>query len=899
MAEDTVNPTGQTVSAIFSGQFADVDAGSSFAGIAVVSSTADVGTEGTWQYSSNGGGNWFAIGAVSDGPTALAVSSSSLIRFVPVANYNGTPPALVVRGLDNTHAGGFSSTVGSETRVTVDTTTNGGTTAIAAATASLSTSITAVNDPPLLTGSGGTLAYTENAAAVAIDPGLALSDVDSGTLSTAWVWFGANYASGQDVLGFTDQNGITSSWDAGAGILTLSGTATVAQYQTALRSVTYVNGSDAPSTVTRMLSFAANDGIDGSNIVSRNLTVTAVNDAPTLGDGTLAAVNEDTVNPAGQAVSTVFTGQFSDVDAGSSFAGIAVVGNAADAGTQGTWQYSTDAGISWFDVGAVGDDATALALSTSTLLRFVPVLDYSGTPPALSVRGLDDTYVGGFTSGATRQNVDTTTNGGVTPVASGTANVQTSITAVNDAPVRTSGSVNNLAVAEDSGLTSLGLGTIAYGPGGGADESSQTLTYEITVIPDVNFFGRIYLADGVTQVGTGFYSLAQLQGMQFAPVANFSGGPSFFSYQVHDTGGTTNGGNDTLTETIQITVTPVNDAPVVDLDGVTALTLLGSETQVNTFASGDQTFAGNAKTVAIDDAGNYVVVWTSYNQDATNTWGVYAQRFNASGVTQGSEFRVNSTMVGDQAEPAVAVAPNGDFVIVWSGNGPTDSTGIYGQRYNAAGLAQGAEFRINTTDSAGAEFIPSVAMDDAGNFVVVWQDSFWDDIYGQRYNAAGVAQGSEFLISNGGGSAFDPQVQVAMTGSGAYVVTWSDGSGSVYARRYDASGTAQGAAFQVNLSTAQDRTNPSLAVRDDGSFVIAWTSLLQDAGGNFGVYARRFNAAGAALSADILVNTTQSGDQSQPSIALTPDGGFVVTWTDRRWTAAAAGSSLSVSVCPA
>ena len=125
--------------------------------------TANAGTQGTWQYSTNGGTNWFAIGTVADDATALAISSSTLIRFVPVADYNGTPPALVVRGLDNTYAAGFSTTAGSETRVNVNTTTNGGTTAIAAATANLSTSITAVNDAPVRTagtrdqpdGSGG------------------------------------------------------------------------------------------------------------------------------------------------------------------------------------------------------------------------------------------------------------------------------------------------------------------------------------------------------------------------------------------------------------------------------------------------------------------------------------------------------------------------------------------------------------------------------------------------------------------------------------------------------------------------------------------------------------------------------------------------------------------------
>ena len=58
----------------------------------------------------------------------------------------------------------------------------------------------------------------------------------------------ANYLNGQDTLAFTNQNGITGTWTAATGVLALSGTATVAEYQTALRSITYTNNSDYPTT---------------------------------------------------------------------------------------------------------------------------------------------------------------------------------------------------------------------------------------------------------------------------------------------------------------------------------------------------------------------------------------------------------------------------------------------------------------------------------------------------------------------------------------------------------------------------------------------------------------------------------------------------------------------------
>ena len=150
----------------------------------------------------------------------------------------------------------------------------------------------------------------------------------------------------------------------------------------------------------------------------------------------------------------------------------------------------------------------------------------------------------------------------------GTAQATATITVnpVNDAPILLTGSVNNLTVNEDSGLTSLGLGSVTYGLGGGSDESTQNLTYDVTVIPDSNFFGKIYLADGTTQVTTGSYTLAEIQGMQFAPNANESG-ISFFSFNVQDDGGTASGGSDILGQSIQITVNPINDAPSVTTTG--------------------------------------------------------------------------------------------------------------------------------------------------------------------------------------------------------------------------------------------------------------------------------------------------------------------------------------------
>ncbi len=57
-------------------------------------------------------------------------------------------------------------------------------------------------------------------------------------------------------------------------------TATVAEFEAALRSVTFYNGSDTPGTLDRTISISFYDGTDNSNIATKTITVTAVNDLP-------------------------------------------------------------------------------------------------------------------------------------------------------------------------------------------------------------------------------------------------------------------------------------------------------------------------------------------------------------------------------------------------------------------------------------------------------------------------------------------------------------------------------------------------------------------------------------------------------------------------------------------
>lgn len=148
------------------------------------------------------------------------------------------------------------------------------------------------NSPPVVT-AGATLNYTENNGAQAIDNTITITDVENDDIVSASVSISANYQSGEDALGFTDQNGITGSFNPATGILSLSGTTTIANYQTALRSVTYTNASEDPSTSPRTVTFAVTDIVNPSNGATSTINVSKANDRPTSSNNTVST-GEDT-----------------------------------------------------------------------------------------------------------------------------------------------------------------------------------------------------------------------------------------------------------------------------------------------------------------------------------------------------------------------------------------------------------------------------------------------------------------------------------------------------------------------------------------------------------------------------------------------------------------------------
>lgn len=315
--------------------------------------------------------------------------------------------------------------------------------------------------------------------------------------------------------------------------------------------------------------------------------------------------------------------------------------------------------------------------------------------------------------------------------------------------------------------------------------------------------------------------------------------------------------------------------------------------------------------VAMDADGDFVVVWNSY-PDVPGTYGtaggILARVFDRDGTPVSSEITVNNVTAREQRDPTVAMDADGDFVVAWSTN-PTDQYNDYDiavRRFNAAGAPQSNQVRVNGGNGDGNQRKPDIAVDATGNFVVAWESyEATRVVRARRYNAAGAAQGGVFRVDSSADGALQPTV--AMDASGDFVVVWMDRRGErrgdptayecnysnygIFARRYNAAGAAQTGDFVINEQVCRSSQNqPSVAMDADGDFVVAWAgyrhayySGVSTDATSYDIVARRFSALGAPQTDEMLVNVTTPGSQRFPAVAMDSDGDFLVAWAGRTY----------------
>lgn len=308
---------------------------------------------------------------------------------------------------------------------------------------------------------------------------------------------------------------------------------------------------------------------------------------------------------------------------------------------------------------------------------------------------------------------------------------------------------------------------------------------------------------------------------------------------------------------------------------------IGNEFQVNITTADDQ----ENPAVAADPNGGFVIVWESSGQDGSRD-GIFARRIDADGTFPGVEFQVNVTTNLNQDEAAIAIDANGNIVITWTDQIQDGNTsGIFARRFGANGLPLGTEFQVNT-ETRNSQDNSAIAMRPNGDFIIVWesnlQDGSDDGIFAQRYRSNGRPVGGEFQVNT---TFINDQnnPDIAVSDDGSFVIVWesqtqdADGSTGIYGQRFAANGARLGGEFRVNATIPGDQTGAAIAMDARGNFIVTWTdSQIDDS--NDGIVGRAFDRNGMPISSDFLVNTFTPNEQSASAVALSSGGQFLTVW---------------------
>ncbi len=322
-------------------------------------------------------------------------------------------------------------------------------------------------------------------------------------------------------------------------------------------------------------------------------------------------------------------------------------------------------------------------------------------------------------------------------------------------------------------------------------------------------------------------------------------------------------------------------------------TPIGSQTRMN--GNGAKAKLQSQPSVAVNDSGRIVVSWTSNDQDAALTDGVFFRAVNWDGSNDTDEIAANTSTSGDQNESVVEIDADGNVIVVWTDDNALDgqNEGIFARRFDAAGTPIDAtEWQVAST-WAYKQRTPAIAMNNNGQFVIVWQDSKADGqnegVFAKRFDAnanpldaPGTPGEAEFQVNT---SWLKNQhlADVAIDNAGNFVVVWAaeqqDASEEgIWGQLYDASGNRTGPSeFQVHTTETWDQINPSVAMDANGDFVVVWEHDTAEFGPK-DIRFQQFDKTATKIGGEQTANNSTTGDQNAPDVSMDAQGNFVIVW---------------------
>ena len=321
---------------------------------------------------------------------------------------------------------------------------------------------------------------------------------------------------------------------------------------------------------------------------------------------------------------------------------------------------------------------------------------------------------------------------------------------------------------------------------------------------------------------------------------------------------------------------------------------------VNTFQDSTQ----RDPQIARDAEGNYLIVWDSENQFSANSKSdIYFQRFNSNDEKLGNETLVNNYTENEQERPALSMNNDGTFVIAWASHSGFNTIFDIKARLYKNDNPVSDEFLVNTT-TINSQTKSDVAINEEGNFVVVWESWYQDGsdkgVYAQLFDSDGNGIGNEFLVNT---TTVYSQCKptVKYFNNGKFIIIWESwkqdsvtpsGYG-LYGKIFDSNGNVVKDEFQINSYSNNYQWYGDIETLEDNSFAVTWCSWEQD-GFDGGIYLQKFNSNGEKTGNEILVNKTTVYYQWLPRIAVLDNQNIAITWSSWRTDGSREGVYVSL-----
>lgn len=246
--------------------------------------------------------------------------------------------------------------------------------------------------------------------------------------------------------------------------------------------------------------------------------------------------------------------------------------------------------------------------------------------------------------------------------------------------------------------------------------------------------------------------------------------------------------------------------------------------------------------VTLSSSGKHIVTWTDYRSGAPE---IYAQIFSETGEKVNANFKVNKSD-SYTSTSSVASDSEGNFAIVWEDE---DDDAIYAQWYSSDGTPLGENIMVSESGHQNRNMC-NIAMNDTGRTVIVWRDEsvYPGKIFGQIYSSGGNPVGSNFKCSESKENEHQYYPSVAVDKAGNFIVVWQDGrhvtsnteNWDIYARYFDSDGNPLGDEFMVNEPDTASQESPSVTMSPDGEMVLIFWTDYRKPGGNSDIMAQKY-----------------------------------------------------------